>query len=168
MEKKPLWAPWRMEYILSPKPQGCIFCDFPAAPEADDRKNLVVHRSARAYTCLNRYPYISGHIMVIPHAHVADLGKLPQDAFHDLEDELRRAVAVLQATYRPQGLNIGMNLGRAAGSGIDDHLHWHVVPRWIGDNNYMAVVADQRVIVEALDQAWERLTRAFGEDAGTP
>jgi ATP adenylyltransferase len=160
-EKKPLWAPWRMEYILSKKPPGCIFCDFPAAPEADDRKNLVVHRGGRAYTCLNRYPYISGHLMVIPRSHVSDLGALPREEFHELEDELRLAVAVLQATYRPDGLNVGMNLGRVAGAGIDDHLHWHVVPRWVGDNNYMPVVADQRVIVEALDQTWERLRPGF-------
>jgi ATP adenylyltransferase len=161
VENKPLWAPWRMEYILSEKPKGCIFCEFPAAPESDDRKNLVVHRAARAFTVLNRYPYISGHIMVIPHAHVSDLNALSHDDFHALEDELRRAIAVLQETYQPQGLNVGMNLGRAAGSGIDDHLHWHVVPRWVGDNNYMAVVADQRVIVEALDQTWEKLRAGF-------
>ncbi len=161
MEKKPLWARWRMEYILSQKPQSCIFCDFPAAPEAEDRKNLVVHRSPRAFTCLNRYPYISGHVMVIPRAHVSDPGALERSDFHDLEDELRRAMSVLQATYRPDGLNVGMNIGRAAGSGIDDHIHWHVVPRWVGDNNYMPVVADQRVIVEALDATWEKLRAGF-------
>ncbi|HEY6098851.1 MAG TPA: HIT domain-containing protein, partial [Anaeromyxobacter sp.] len=95
------------------------------------------------------------------HAHLADLGALSREDFHGLEDELRRAIAVLQATYKPDGLNVGMNLGRAAGSGIDDHLHWHVVPRWIGDNNYMPVVADQRVIVEALEQTWGRLRAGF-------
>jgi ATP adenylyltransferase len=159
--EKPIWAPWRMQYILSPKPKGCIFCDFPGAPEADDRENLVVHRAGRAFTCLNRYPYISGHVMVIPHAHVSDLNALGREDFHALEDELRRAISVLQRTYRPDGLNVGMNLGRAAGAGIEDHLHWHVVPRWFGDNNYMPVVADQRVIVEALDQTWGRLRAGF-------
>src|SRR5512145_1647666 len=159
--ERPLWAPWRIEYILSEKPKTCIFCDFPSAPEADDRKNLVVHRSAHSFVCQNRYPYNSGHVMVIPRAHVTELSALPAEAFLDLHEELRRAVAVLKATYRPEGVNIGMNLGRPAGAGIDDHLHWHVVPRWVGDNNFMPVFADQRVVVEALDAAWERLRAGF-------
>src|SRR5512145_2443049 len=159
--ERPLWAPWRIEYILSEKPKTCIFCDFPAAPEADDRKNLVVHRSAHSFTVMNRYPYNSGHVMVIPRAHVQELAALSHEQYVDLNDELRRAVAVLQATYRPQGMNVGMNLGRPAGAGIDEHLHWHVVPRWVGDNNFMPVLADQRVVVEALDAAWERLRPAF-------
>ncbi len=164
--EKPLWAPWRIEYIRSEKPKGCIFCELPAAPEADDRKNLVVRRSARTFTCLNRYPYNSGHLMVIPKLHVAELGALPPDVHAELGDELRRAVAVVQAVYRPEGLNVGMNLGRAAGAGIADHLHWHVVPRWVGDNNFMPVLADQRVVVEALDEAWTRLRAGFA--AGAP
>ncbi len=159
--EKPLWAPWRMEYILSKKPKECIFCEFPAAPEADDRKNLVVHRSAHAFTCLNRYPYNSGHVMVIPRAHVDDLAALSPEEYADLGEELRRVIAVLEATYAPEGMNVGMNLGRAGGAGIDEHLHWHVVPRWVGDNNFMPVLADQRVVVEALDAAWERLHAGF-------
>jgi ATP adenylyltransferase len=163
--EKPLWAPWRMEFIRSEKPKGCIFCEFPAAPEADDRRNLVVHRSAHAFTCLNRYPYNSGHVMVIPRAHLADLGALAADAYADLGEEVRRAAAVIRRVYAPDGLNVGMNLGRAAGAGIESHLHWHVVPRWAGDNNFMPVLADQRVVVEALDEAWQRLRAGF---AGVP
>lgn len=159
--EKPLWAPWRIEYIRAPKPAGCIFCDFPAAPEADDRANLVLHRSARSFTCLNRYPYNSGHLMVIPRAHVTELSALAPAEWADLQDELRRAVEVVKATYRPDGMNVGMNLARAAGAGIDDHLHWHVVPRWAGDNNFMPVLADQRVVVQALDEAWEQLHAGF-------
>jgi ATP adenylyltransferase len=159
--QQPLWAPWRMEFIKSPKRPGCIFCEFPAAAEGDDRANLVVHRSAHAFTCLNRYPYNSGHVMVIPRAHVAELSALPPEEWTDLQDELRRAVDVVRGTYRPEGMNVGMNLGRAGGAGILDHLHWHVVPRWVGDNNFMPVFADQRVVVEALDAAWERLHPAF-------
>jgi ATP adenylyltransferase len=159
--EKPLWAPWRIEYIRAPKPAGCIFCDFPAAPEADDRANLVLHRSARAFTCLNRYPYNSGHLMVIPRAHVTELSALAPAEWADLQDELRRAVEVVKATYHPDGMNVGMNLARAAGAGIDDHLHWHVVPRWAGDNNFMPVLADQRVVVQALDEAWEQLHAGF-------
>ncbi len=158
----PIWAPWRMEFIRAPKPKGgCIFCEFPAAPEADDRANLVVHRSAHAFTCLNRYPYTSGHVMVIPRAHVSDPGALAPDAWADLQDELRRAIAALRAAYAPEGMNVGMNLGKAAGAGIEAHLHWHVVPRWVGDNNFMPVIADQRVVPEALDAAWERIRAAF-------
>jgi ATP adenylyltransferase len=159
--EKPLWAPWRMEFIRSEKPKGCIFCDFPAASESDDRKHLLVHRSTHSYTCLNRYPYNSGHVMVIPHAHVGALGALAPEAWADLQEELRRAAAVVSAVYAPEGLNVGMNLGRAAGAGIADHLHWHIVPRWVGDNNFMPVMADQRVVVEALDEAWERLHAGF-------
>jgi ATP adenylyltransferase len=150
-----------MEFIRSEKPKGCIFCEFPAAPPERDRENLVVHRSTHAFTCLNRYPYNSGHLMVIPRAHVADLALLEPGAWADLQEELRRAVAVLGAEYRPEGMNVGMNLGRAAGAGIADHLHWHVVPRWVGDNSFMPVLADQRVVVEALDGAWTRLSAAF-------
>ncbi len=120
--ERPIWAPWRMEYIAGEKPPGCIFCQFPAAPESDDRANLVVHRAAHSFTCLNRYPYNSGHVMVIPRAHVSDLAALAQDAWVDLQDELRRAVAVVQAAYRPEGMNVGMNLGKAAGAGIEPHL----------------------------------------------
>jgi ATP adenylyltransferase len=163
--EKPLWAPWRIEYIRSEKPKGCIFCEFPAAPEADDRANLVVHRAEHAFTCLNRYPYNSGHVMVVPRMHVADLGDLPPDVHVALGEELRRAIAVVRDVYRPQGMNVGMNLGLAAGAGIADHLHWHVVPRWVGDNNFMPVLADQRVVVEALDEAWARLSAGF---AATP
>lgn len=159
--QQPLWAPWRMEFIQSGKPPGCIFCEFPAAPPADDRKNLVVHRTAHAFTCLNKYPYNSGHVMVIPRFHTADLTALAPEVWADLQEELRRATEVVRAVYRPEGLNVGMNLGKVAGAGIADHLHWHVVPRWGGDNNFMPVLADQRVVVEALDAAWERLHAGF-------
>ena len=159
--ERPLWAPWRMEYIASEKPEGCIFCEFPAAPEERDRGNLLLHRSARSFTILNRFPYNSGHVMVVPRAHVSDLGTLAPEAWADLADELRRAIAVVRAAYRPQGMNVGMNLGVAGGAGITEHLHWHVVPRWGGDTNYMPVLSDTRVVPEALDAAWERLRAAF-------
>jgi ATP adenylyltransferase len=162
---QPLWAPWRMAYIGSEKPPGCIFCRFPAAPEAADRENLLVHRTPHAFTCLNRYPYNSGHVMVIPRVHTAELEALPPEVWADLQGELRRAARVVRAVYRPEGLNVGMNLGHVAGAGIADHLHWHVVPRWGGDNNFMPVLADQRVIVQALDEAWARLSAGFLEDA---
>ncbi len=159
--EKPLWAPWRMEYIVSKKPEGCIFCDFAAAPEADDPKNLVVHRAAHAFTCLNKYPYTSGHVMVIPRAHVTDLAALSPEEYAALGEELLHAVAVVRKVYRPDAMNVGMNLGRVAGAGIDEHLHWHVVPRWAGDNNFMPVLADVRVMVEHLDETWRRIHAGF-------
>ncbi len=160
--EKPLWAPWRMEYILAPKPSFCIFCRFPAEEGAEaDRRNLIVHRSARSFTMLNRYPYNSGHVMVIPRAHVSRLEDLSPEIFADLHDELRRAVGVILKTYRPQGLNVGMNLGSVAGAGIEEHLHYHIVPRWGGDTNFMPVLADTKVIVEHLETAWERISKGF-------
>jgi ATP adenylyltransferase len=164
--QKPLWAPWRMEFIDAPKKEGCIFCQFPAEQgEEADRRNLVVHRSARSFTILNRFPYNSGHAMVIPRAHVASLDALSPEDYADLGDELRRAVRVIGAVYRPEGFNVGMNLGKVAGAGIADHLHHHVVPRWGGDTNFMPVLADTKVIVEHLEAAWERLRRAFAAES---
>jgi ATP adenylyltransferase len=151
-----------MSFIEAPKPQGCIFCDFPAQQgEEADRRNLLAHRGARSFTALNKYPYNSGHVMVIPRAHVSLLEELSADEFMDLHEELRLAARVVRAVYRPEGLNVGMNLGRIAGAGIADHLHYHVVPRWGGDTNFMPVLADTRVMVEHLDGAWEKLRRGF-------
>jgi len=159
--ERPLWAPWRMEFIAAEKPPGCIFCDFPAAPEAEDRRNLVVHRAEHAFVVLNRFPYNSGHLMVVPRRHGADLNGLPAPEYADLLEEVRRAAAVLQAVYRPEGINVGMNLGRAAGAGIVDHLHWHLVPRWVGDNNFMPVLGDIRVMVDHLDTTWEKVRAGY-------
>jgi ATP adenylyltransferase len=150
-----------MEFIRAEKADGCIFCDFPAQDPAADRKNLVVHRSARSFTILNRFPYNAGHVMVIPRAHVAGFDRLSPEDHVDLHDELRRAIAVLQRIAQPEGLNVGMNLGKVAGAGIVDHMHYHVVPRWGGDNNFMPVLADVRVVVEHLDATWERLRAGF-------
>lgn len=157
-----LWAPWRLEFILGPKAQGCIFCRFPAEEgEAADRRNLLVHRAEHAFTVLNRFPYNSGHVMVVPRAHVDRLEALAPEAFAGLHEELLRAVRAVRAAYRPEGLNVGMNLGRIAGAGIADHLHYHVVPRWGGDTNFMPVLADTRVMVEHLDATWEKLRDGF-------
>jgi ATP adenylyltransferase len=159
--EKPLWAPWRLEYILSKKPEECIFCVFPAAPEARDRENLVLHRSPLSFTIMNRYPYNPGHVMVVPRKHVSEIAGLSPGEWSDLAEELRRAEDVVRRVYRPEGMNLGMNLGRPAGAGIEEHLHWHIVPRWGGDTNFMPVIADVRVVPEALDASWERLRAAF-------
>jgi len=159
--ERPLWAPWRMEFIAAEKPKGCIFCDFPAAPEAEDRRNLIVRRGEHAFVILNRFPYNSGHLMVVPRRHGAELGALPAAEYAGLMEEVRRAAAVLQGAYRPEGINVGMNLGRAAGAGIVDHLHWHLVPRWVGDNNFMPVLGDIRVMVDHLDATWEKVRAGY-------
>jgi ATP adenylyltransferase len=164
--ERPIWAPWRMEFIAGEKPAGCIFCDFPAAPATEDRRHLIVHRAEHAYVILNRFPYNSGHLMVVPRRHGADLDALPPAEWAGLQDLLRRAAAVLRATYRPEGLNVGMNLGKAGGAGIVDHLHWHLVPRWVGDNNFMPVLADIRVMVDHLDSSWEKVRAGFLEGPG--
>lgn len=161
--EKPLWAPWRMEFIRAAKPDRCIFCDFPAeVGEEADRRNLIVHRTPHAFAILNRYPYNSGHLMVVPRVHQSDLEALAPEVLRDLTEELARAVAAVKQAYRPEGLNVGMNLGPVAGAGIADHLHWHVVPRWKGDTNFMPVIADLRVVPEALDESWARLRAGFG------
>jgi ATP adenylyltransferase len=159
---EPLWAPWRMEYIEAPGREGCIFCDFPAEGAESDRKNLIAHRGARSFTILNRFPYNTGHVMVVPRAHVAGLEDLSADAFGDLHEELRRAVSALRASYRPEGFNVGMNLGKLAGAGIADHLHYHVVPRWGGDTNFMPVLAGTKVMGEYLEASWDRIRKGFG------
>jgi len=160
--EKPLWAPWRMQFIEAPKATGCIFCQLPALEgEESDRRNLLVHRGPRSFTMLNLFPYNNGHVMVIPRAHVASLEALPPEDFADLHEELRRATAVIRAVYRPEGMNVGMNLGKVAGAGIADHLHYHVVPRWGGDTNFMPVLGDTKVMIEHLDESWKRIRDGF-------
>lgn len=159
-----LWAPWRMEYIDTEKPDGCIFCLFPA--EGRDRERLILGGTRRSIAMLNRFPYNNGHLMVIPRRHTADFTSLDAEEMADLHGLLRTSVAIVTRLYRPAGLNIGMNLGRSAGAGIADHLHWHVVPRWNGDTNFMPVVAETKVMVEHLDASFEKLRPAFDEALG--
>jgi ATP adenylyltransferase len=147
-----------MEFIAADKPQGCIFCLFPAETgDEADRKNLILERSETAFLILNKYPYNNGHLMVIPRRHTADFSGLPEDEFQDLHRLLRRATKAMQAAYRPEGFNIGMNLGRCSGAGIPDHLHYHVVPRWGGDTNFMPVLGGTKVMIEHLQQSYDRL-----------
>jgi ATP adenylyltransferase len=154
-----LWAPWRLEFIVADKPDGCIFCLFPA--EDRDRERLVLARSPHSFVILNKFPYNNGHLMVVPRAHVSRLEDLADDAFADLQATLRTSIRVLRDDCGPEGLNVGMNLGRCAGAGIADHLHWHVVPRWSGDVNFMPVIAETRVVPEHLVRAWDRLRPKF-------
>lgn len=154
-----LWAPWRMEYIKQEKALGCIFCTYPA--QTGDRDNLLLGRSAHSFVMLNRFPYNSGHLMVIPRRHVSDLAALAEAEFDDLQRLLRMSAAIVGEAYHPQGMNVGMNIGQIAGAGIADHLHWHVVPRWGGDTNFMPVLGETKVLVEHLLEAFDRLRPRF-------
>lgn len=154
MEK--LWAPWRVDYLTQPKSTGCIFC-----AEGDDRELLVLWRTPIARIMLNRYPYCNGHMMVSLQRHTADFGALSETELLELMRNAALCREVLSRTSAPDGFNIGINLGRAAGAGIEDHLHLHVVPRWNGDSNFMSAVAEVRVIPEALLATYDRLRPVF-------
>ena len=135
-----LWAPWRMELIANAGAQsGCIFCDLPRAK--NDRENLILGRTPHTFAILNRYPYNNGHLMVVPRSHNADLVSLPREEHEELAEMVRVATRLVGQAYHAQGYNLGMNLGPAAGAGIAEHVHWHVVPRWTGDTNFMEVLA---------------------------
>lgn len=155
-----LWAPWRLAYVANPKPPGeqdeCFLCR--GLRESDDRGNLIIHRGPLAVTVLNRFPYNNAHLLVAPKAHKAALHELDDAETLEIQHTLDRMVRALTDLMRPDGFNLGVNLGRAAGAGLPGHLHWHVVPRWNGDTNFMPVLADVRVIVQALESAYEMLT----------
>jgi len=155
-----LWTPWRYRYVTSTADQGeCVFCA--AAKATSDRESLVVHRASRNFVILNRFPYTSGHIMVVPYDHVASLEDLPDEALVEMIRLAREAEKRLRALYRPDGLNIGINLGKSAGAGIAGHLHLHALPRWTGDTSFMTVTGETRVLPESLEVTWERLSRPF-------
>ena len=157
---KRLWAPWRMQYIAGEQKPGCLFERVIENPDDEDAQ-LVVWRPPGAIVLLNKFPYNPGHAMVAPHAHKASLEDLDDTETVDLMRALRRTIAVLRKTMRPDGLNVGVNIGRAAGAGIPDHVHFHVVPRWNGDTNFMAVIDDVKVVNEALSQTAGELRQAF-------
>ncbi|HPG38978.1 MAG TPA: HIT domain-containing protein [bacterium] len=154
-----IWAPWRIEYILQPKPQGCIFCDKPK--ESNDRQNLILYRGAVSFIIMNFYPYNNGHIMIVPYRHISQLSLLTPDEQNEMMKLLGMSTTILQKALSPDGFNIGMNLGKVAGAGIDDHLHFHIVPRWNGDTNFMPVTGHTKVISQGLYESWEQLQPLF-------
>jgi ATP adenylyltransferase len=156
---KPLWAPWRLEYIQQADEQpGCVFC---LAAEAADEDGLVVRRGRRAFVLLNKFPYASGHLMVAPFRHVGELGALEPDEAAEIHELASAGLNALRAVYEPEGFNLGWNLGRIAGAGVVDHVHEHIVPRWAGDTNFMPVLADVKVLPEHIAQTRERLASAW-------
>jgi ATP adenylyltransferase len=156
---KRLWAPWRIEYIKGTPPEGCIFCTLPR--EGRDRENRILHQGRRAFVILNTFPYNSGHLMVVPHRHVADLGALADGEVLELMHLASAAMEAIRQTYGSEGFNVGANIGRAAGAGIVDHVHLHVVPRWVGDTNFMPVVGEVKVLPEDLSVTYDRLSQAL-------
>ena len=156
-----LWAPWRMGYVSAEQPKGCIFCAKPKAD--DDEANQILYRGELVFIMLNAFPYNSGHLLVAPFRHIADPLELTPQESSELLYGLRIAIATLRGSLHPEGFNLGMNVGRVAGAGFAEHLHAHVVPRWTGDTNFMAVAADTRVVPEALADCYCRLKRALEE-----
>ncbi|HKL23069.1 MAG TPA: HIT domain-containing protein [Tichowtungia sp.] len=156
---RPLWAPWRIDYIRDEKESGCFLCRM--LGESNDRENLILLRGETCAIVMNRYPYTSGHLMVCPNRHIADLTELTEEEEREMSRLTRRAVSALRNLMNPEGFNVGMNLGSAAGAGLKDHLHRHIVPRWGGDTNFMAVVGDVHVVPEALTATYDLLLEQF-------
>ena len=155
-----LWSPWRMEYILAPKTdEDCIFCN--GLKQTDGPINLIVYRGSKAFVMLNRFPYTSGHLMIVPYEHQPSLDLLESASRLDIMDLAARALQVLGAIYTPQGFNLGMNIGSAAGAGISEHVHLHVVPRWVGDTNFMSSISQARVLPELLEETYRRVKEAW-------
>jgi len=159
-----LWAPWRIPYLRKitrqEKPDACFFCTYAAAPK-QDRKNLVVLRGKSCFTVMNRFPYAGGHLLIAPFAHKADLGDFTADEREETFEHLVRMQRVLEKLMKPQGFNMGLNIGRAAGAGVPGHLHFHLLPRWNGDSNFMTTAAQVRVIPQALDELHGELQKTL-------
>jgi len=155
-----LFTPWRYAYISGANaPAGCLFCGL--LPAKDDEKSLIVHRAQNCFVMLNAFPYTSGHVMIVPYEHVDELSKLSQPAAQEMMALTQRMESILRELYRPDGLNLGMNLGKAAGAGVAGHIHMHILPRWFGDVNFMSSVAETRVLPEDLPTTYKRIRSRF-------
>jgi ATP adenylyltransferase len=155
-----LWSPWRYRYVTGEAPEsGCVFCL--KQEQSDDEKNLVVYRGLHNFVLLNLYPYTSGHLMIAPNAHVGELSLTDDATWHELAALTRKAERAIRAAYRPDGMNLGMNLGKSAGAGIADHIHMHVLPRWVADANFVSVIGETRVLPESLSDTYRKLKPFF-------
>ncbi|MCF6175555.1 MAG: HIT domain-containing protein [Victivallaceae bacterium] len=161
---RPLWAPWRIEFIRSEKDSTCFLCDNPVVNPGSQEEELIVFRGETCFIILNRYPYNSGHLLIAPYRHIGDIAELPTTELHEIMDLTVLAKQVLSQTMNPDAFNAGLNLGVASGAGIADHVHMHIVPRWTGDTNFISVIDDVRVVPEALTVTAELLRLAFASE----
>lgn len=165
-DKRPLWAPWRIDFILSEKEKRCFLCNQEEYNEESQEEELIIVRNEHVYVILNRYPYNPGHLLISPYRHIGDLDELTQEESHALMDTVRQAQKVLKKLMNPNGFNVGFNLGVDAGAGVADHIHMHIVPRWRGDNNFMPVIGETRVVPEALCATANALRKEWKEMFG--
>lgn len=158
---KKVYAPWREDYILGPKEKGCLFCRI--LKENKDRDNYVLYRGKKVFVVMNRYPYVSGHLMVVPYRHIAHLEKLPEETACEIIRETQRAAKILKIVLRPDSINVGINLGHQSGAGVPGHIHQHIVPRWHGDTNFLSVIGNTRVVSVSLPTVYNKLKKPFQE-----
>jgi len=156
--EKPLWAPWRIEYILQDKPDFCVLCE---KKGRSDKDRLILTQGKYSFVIMNLYPYNNGHLMICPYEHTNDWLSLDSITKQEMQNFLDQSMKVLKKLMKPDGFNIGMNIGKTAGAGIDEHLHWHIVPRWNGDTNFMPVLNHTKVHVDALEETWKKLKSEF-------
>jgi ATP adenylyltransferase len=155
-----LWTPWRYAYVTAAeKISGCIFCELPK--QGDDAKTHIVHRAEHCYIVLNTYPYTPGHVMIVPFEHLDEARKLPLAAAHEMMELAQRMEGVLRTLYTPDGVNLGMNIGKAAGAGVASHIHMHVLPRWVADSNFVSVIGETRILPETLELTYQRVKGAL-------
>ena len=154
-----LWAPWRIEYVSSPKEEGCVFCN--KAAGVDDRELLILYRGKLSFVLMNLYPYNNGHLMIAPYEHESDPLNIDRDAKSEIMSLTDSSMTILKDSMKPQGFNFGANIGEAGGAGIADHLHYHIVPRWSGDTNFMPVLGHTKTIVQGLKEAYDQLKPEF-------
>ncbi len=154
-----IWAPWRIKYIQMAQIEGCILCDKPK--ENNDALNYILYRGDKNFVIMNSYPYNPGHLMIAPYRHIANLEELTDEELHEHFNVVSRSIKLLKQVFKPDGFNLGINMGKVAGAGINDHIHTHIVPRWQGDTNFMPVLADVKVVPEALTETYEKLKGKF-------
>jgi ATP adenylyltransferase len=152
-----MWAPWRMKYILQPEQKGCLFCE--KAKERNDKKSYILYRSRKSFCIMNLYPYNNGHLMVAPYRHVRSLESLTDEEICDMLLVAKKGVKALKKAFKPQGFNMGINIGRIAGAGVVGHLHMHIVPRWRGDTNFMPILSDTKLVSQGLNRTYDTLRK---------
>ena len=160
---KKIWAPWRIEYILQQKDDECFICKSISDKSEKDKKNLLLYRGINSFVLLNKYPYISGHLMVAPNKHTSELTEISIEESSEMWHLVTKSIELLKKTINPDGFNIGMNLGKIAGAGLESHIHIHIVPRWAGDTNFMPILSNTRVMSQALEETYEVLKKTSNE-----